>query len=162
PDARILPTLTGDCTVDQHEHPQQREQGPAQEPTHEAQLPRMFGRSREKPQDSAQAPEQRRHPRRHASRLAVCHVVSLPPRDVARRMTTPRQLRAIEPPRIRRDADGTTLRCVSLAETMNSLSGRSKGGGVGGWSRRRDWNPRPADCESAALPLSYTGTGASL
>ena len=30
------------------------------------------------------------------------------------------------------------------------------------WSRRRDLNPRPADYESAALPLSYTGTGASL
>ena len=26
-----------------------------------------------------------------------------------------------------------------------------------GWSRRRDLNPRPADYESAALPLSYTG-----
>ena len=25
------------------------------------------------------------------------------------------------------------------------------------WSRRRDLNPRPADYESAALPLSYTG-----
>jgi len=29
------------------------------------------------------------------------------------------------------------------------------------WSRRRDLNPRPADYESAALPLSYTGAGAS-
>jgi len=29
------------------------------------------------------------------------------------------------------------------------------------WSRRRDLNPRPADYESAALPLSYTGTGCS-
>ena len=26
-----------------------------------------------------------------------------------------------------------------------------------GWSRRWDLNPRPADYESAALPLSYTG-----
>ncbi len=25
------------------------------------------------------------------------------------------------------------------------------------WSRTRDLNPRPADYESAALPLSYTG-----
>jgi len=29
------------------------------------------------------------------------------------------------------------------------------------WSRRRDLNPRPADYESAALPLSYTGAGRS-
>ena len=29
------------------------------------------------------------------------------------------------------------------------------------WSRRRDLNPRPADYESAALPLSYTGAGGS-
>ena len=29
------------------------------------------------------------------------------------------------------------------------------------WSRRWDLNPRPADYESAALPLSYTGAGAS-
>jgi hypothetical protein len=29
------------------------------------------------------------------------------------------------------------------------------------WSRRRDLNPRPADYESAALPLSYTGAGDS-
>ena len=30
-------------------------------------------------------------------------------------------------------------------------------GGRSNWSRRRDLNPRPADYESAALPLSYTG-----
>ncbi len=29
------------------------------------------------------------------------------------------------------------------------------------WSRRRDLNPRPADYESAALPLSYTGVSSS-
>jgi integrase len=29
------------------------------------------------------------------------------------------------------------------------------------WSRRRDLNPRPADYESAALPLSYTGAECS-
>jgi hypothetical protein len=29
------------------------------------------------------------------------------------------------------------------------------------WSRRRDLNPRPADYESAALPLSYTGADCS-
>ncbi len=29
------------------------------------------------------------------------------------------------------------------------------------WSRRRDLNPRPADYESAALPLSYTGARGS-
>ena len=27
------------------------------------------------------------------------------------------------------------------------------------WSQRWDSNPRPADYESAALPLSYAGTG---
>jgi hypothetical protein len=27
------------------------------------------------------------------------------------------------------------------------------------WCRRWDWNPRPRDYETLALPLSYTGTG---
>src|SRR5437879_6168985 len=52
--------------------------------------------------------------------------------------------------RIRINEDG----CVGLDDGPPCLSSWLGGRG---WSRGRDLNPRPADYESAALPLSYPG-----
>src|SRR6266850_7051098 len=78
--------------------------------------------------------------------------------------------------RIRR-TPGRTLtlasrRSASLTSPRSGPGARTSGLRLGGyeranpsgvsaeyWSRRRDLNPRPADYESAALPLSYTGVG---
>jgi Phage integrase family len=50
----------------------------------------------------------------------------------------------------------------NLAETGEDATEKGREATIEeNWSRRRDLNPRPADYESAALPLSYTGAGDS-
>ena len=53
------------------------------------------------------------------------------------------------------------LRIASGSKVVAPTEGRSTEVPDSEWSRRRDLNPRPADYESAALPLSYTGAGDS-
>jgi hypothetical protein len=55
------------------------------------------------------------------------------------------------------DALGEKLGTCTVTERLSELRIDSMGNK---WSRGRDLNPRPADYESAALPLSYLGDGA--
>ena len=70
-----LPRLSGDRTVNEREHRQQRKQAAAREPAESPELPRMARRACHESDDSAQEPERRRSPRRRASLLPLCHVV---------------------------------------------------------------------------------------
>ena len=66
-----------------------------------------------------------------------------------------------------RGSDGDHARSPRLRERQRSTRGwigpgRCRGWRpVGGWSRRRDSNPRPTVYETVALPLSYFGTVAN-
>jgi len=92
-----LPMLSGKRTVDQREHREQREQGASREPARGPQLPHLLRHACEKPEDSAQDPQRRRHPRCQTSRSPRCHVGLLSLTQLKRRMiahrTTPEQSR---------------------------------------------------------------------
>src|SRR3989442_1786360 len=92
-----LPMLSGKRTVDQREHREQREQGASREPARGPQLPHVLRHACEKPEDSAQEPQYRRHPRCHTSRSPRCHVglLSLTRRQAPHDCTL-NQSRAIE------------------------------------------------------------------